>query len=251
MTETAPKRKRAATVTRRYGGMDAAERRRERQRKLIDAGLEVFGTRGYHLATVRELCGASGLTERYFYESFKTVGELFDAVYLDLRSQLQQRIMAAVLEQGMKTRSPLDMGQSTLRAWLSYLQEDPRRARIMLVDAVSVSDSGMRGAEEAITEFKGMLRMFVSMMYPELHTTGFDMDVLIAALAGATIYIAKDWIRSGFKMSIDDVLRHNMAIFGSLDGLYQKTREAAAKPPTSPASLTPDAKPKSRRPSGA
>lgn len=227
MPDSQPKKKRAATVTRRYGGVDAAERRRERQRKLIDAGLEVFGTRGYHLSTVRDVCSQAGLTERYFYESFKTLGELFDAVYAELRNLVQQRVMAAVLAQGMTRPDPLAMGECSLRAWYVFLHEDPRRARIMLIDAVSVSESGMRGAEAAINEFKGMLRTFVSMLYPDVARLGIDMDVVISGLAGATIYIAKNWTQSGFKHSLEDILMHNMLIYRSMDGIYKRLEAQA------------------------
>jgi AcrR family transcriptional regulator len=228
MTETTPKKKRAATVTRRYGGLDAAERRRERQRKLVDAGLDVFGQRGYHLSTVRDVCATAGLTERYFYESFKTMGELFDAVYADLRGQMQQRIIATMMNQGMSSQSPLDLGQATLRAWYTFLQEDPRRAQIMLIDAVAVSDSGMRGAEAAVVEFGAMFKGYMVMLYPKMAQTGYDVETMIAALTGATIYIAKHWIRSGFKMPIDEVLHHNMAIYRSLDMLYRTNTETLA-----------------------
>ena len=230
MTETPSKHKRSPVVTRRYDGMDAAERRRERQRKLIAAGLELFGTRGYHLTTVRDLCGEAALTERYFYESFKTTGELFDAVYAELRGQLQQRVMAAVIEQGLHNPNAMALGEGSLRAWYVYLQEDPRRARVMLVDAVSVSDTGMRGAEAAIHEFAGMLRTFVSMLYPDVSKIGFDLDMIVAGLAGSTIYTAKAWVWSGFKLPLDDILKHNMMLFKSVDLLYQKlvTQDSSA-----------------------
>ena len=230
MSDTQPIRRRASVVTRKYGGVDAAERRRERQRKLIDAGLQTFGTRGYHLSTVRDVCTEARLTERYFYESFKSLGELFDAVYAELRNLMQQRVMAAVIAQGLMPSDPLTMGESSLRAWYGFLHEDPRRARIMLIDAVSVSDSGMRGAESAINEFKGMLRTFVSLLYPDAARFGLDMDVMIAGLAGATIYTAKTWTQSGFKHSIDEILLHNMLLFRSLDTVYKQM--GAAKPTT-------------------
>ncbi|MGQ0599573.1 TetR/AcrR family transcriptional regulator [Aquabacterium sp.] len=222
MPDLPAKKKRATTVTRRYGGVDAAERRRERQRRLMAAGLAVFGTRGYHLSTVRDICAQASLTERYFYESFKTLGELFDAVYAELRSQLQQRVMQSVIAQGVRQPDPMAMGEGSLRAWYAFLHEDPRRARIMLIDAVSVSDSGMRGAEAAINEFKGMLRAFISMMYPDVERHGINMDVIVSGLVGATIYIAKNWTQSGFKPSLDAILMHNMLIYQSLDALYQR-----------------------------
>jgi AcrR family transcriptional regulator len=220
MPEPTAKKKRAATVTRRYGGVDASERRKERHRKLIDAGLEVFGTRGYHLSTVRDVCAQAGLTERYFYESFKTLSEVFDAVYAELRGIVQQRVVAGVLAQGLARPEPLALAECALRAWYAFLHEDARRARIMLVDAVSVSESGMRGAEAAVNEFKGILRTFISMTYPDLDKISVDMDVVVASLIGATIYTAKTWTQSGFRQSLDDILRHNMLMFRGMDAMY-------------------------------
>jgi AcrR family transcriptional regulator len=222
MPDTQTKKKRATTVTRRYGGVDAVERRRDRQRRLIDAGLAVFGERGYHLSTVRDICSQAGLTERYFYESFKSLGELFDAVYGELRVQLQQRVMESVIARGLSQPDPMAMSEGSLRAWYTFLHEDPRRARIMLIDAVSVSESGMRGAEAAINEFKGMLHTFVSMLYPDLERHGLDMDVVVSGLTGATIYIAKNWAQTGFKHSLDEILMHNMLIYRSLDAVYKQ-----------------------------
>jgi AcrR family transcriptional regulator len=82
--------KRATTVTRPYGGVKAEARRQERRQRLLDAGLEVFGHKGYHHTTVRDICVAAGLTERYFYESFKSLRLLFDAVHEQLRNELLQ-----------------------------------------------------------------------------------------------------------------------------------------------------------------
>ncbi len=220
--EAQVKKKRAATVTRRYGGVDAAERRRERQRKLIDAGLELFGTRGYHLTTVRDVCGQAGLTERYFYESFKTLGELFDAVYAELRSAVQRKVMEAVLTLGMSSPDPVAMGDATLRAWYGFLHDDPRRARVMLIDAMAVSDNGMRGAEAAINEYKGMLGTFLRMLYPNVDQVGLELDIVVSGLAGATIYIAKNWVLSGFKQPLDEIIAHNLLIYRSMDHVFHE-----------------------------
>ena len=73
---------------RRYGGVLPEERQRLRRAKLVEGAIEVFGTKGFHGATVREVCVAAHLTERYFYESFKTLPQLFLAAYSELREQL-------------------------------------------------------------------------------------------------------------------------------------------------------------------
>jgi len=65
----------------RYGGRTADERRAERRERLLDAGLELFGTQGYANTSIEALCSATRLNPRYFYESLKTREELLRAVY--------------------------------------------------------------------------------------------------------------------------------------------------------------------------
>ncbi len=67
-------------VTRNHKGVDAQARRMERRQRLLEAGPETLGTKGYHATTVRDVCGSAGLSERYFYESFSGLSELFDTI---------------------------------------------------------------------------------------------------------------------------------------------------------------------------
>jgi AcrR family transcriptional regulator len=250
MTQAPPARKRAATVTRRYAGVDAVARRRERQRKLIDAGLEVFGHRGYHLSTVRDVCAQAGLTERYFDESFKSLAELFDAVYTELRGQLQHQIMQAVIKSGVQSPDPLALAKGTLHAWYTFLKDDPRKARVMLIESAAVSDNGMRSAEATVSEIGGMFRTFITMLYPNLKdSSSFDMDLMLSALTGAAVYMARTWVRSGYKQPIDHVIAHNLALYKSLDLLYRRHDTADKTDKVKPKAAA--AKPKSRRPAGA
>lgn len=54
-----------------YGGVEANLREEDRRKKLIEAGLEAFGTKGYAKTNIKTICKLAGLTERYFYESFR------------------------------------------------------------------------------------------------------------------------------------------------------------------------------------
>jgi len=58
------------STTRSYRGQSQEQRRAERRGRLIAGAIAVYGERGYHQATVKAVCEAAGLTERYFYESF-------------------------------------------------------------------------------------------------------------------------------------------------------------------------------------
>src|SRR4051794_4859578 len=52
-----------------YRGVGAEERRADRLARLLDAGVCVVAAKGWHATTVRDVCAASKLTERYFYEA--------------------------------------------------------------------------------------------------------------------------------------------------------------------------------------
>jgi AcrR family transcriptional regulator len=64
-----------------YDGKTAAERIAERRERLIDAGVELFGERGYAATSIRAVLQQSGLRDRYFGESFADLDSLLAAVY--------------------------------------------------------------------------------------------------------------------------------------------------------------------------
>ncbi|MEZ5512121.1 MAG: TetR/AcrR family transcriptional regulator [Gammaproteobacteria bacterium] len=86
------------STTRTYGGLSESERQEERRERFLEAGLEIFGTVGLRGATVRSLCKAAGLTERYFYQSFADSDALFCAVYERQMINLQQHFLSRVAD---------------------------------------------------------------------------------------------------------------------------------------------------------
>ena len=74
--------------------MTAAERRDQRRERLLEAGLELFGTQGYAESSVRAVSAAAGLNSRYFYESFASREELLYQVY----ERIVAEIAIAVIE---------------------------------------------------------------------------------------------------------------------------------------------------------
>src|SRR5881628_3068614 len=66
---------------RNYAGLSADERRLARRERLIEGAIRAYGEFGYRNTTVKAVCEAAGLTERYFYESFANSEELLIASY--------------------------------------------------------------------------------------------------------------------------------------------------------------------------
>ncbi|MGI9588454.1 MAG: TetR/AcrR family transcriptional regulator, partial [Dietzia maris] len=81
---------------RRYRGVSAEERRASRRRQLLDAALELVGTRGVERTTMTAICAEAGLTERYFYESFTARDQLLLALVDEIADQVRTAVLAAL-----------------------------------------------------------------------------------------------------------------------------------------------------------
>src|ERR1700710_181396 len=91
-----PRRSRTPVVVsaggRAYGGLALEDRVAARRARFIEAGIELFGTQGFRAATVRGICAAAGLTDRYFYESFASLEALLAEVYRTLTHGFATRL---------------------------------------------------------------------------------------------------------------------------------------------------------------
>lgn len=83
-----------------FRGVPSDERQAQRRRQLVEAGLDAFGTRGFHLTGVRDVCASARLTERYFYESFKNLEALFLAVYEAAVERVRSAVTRALEDAG-------------------------------------------------------------------------------------------------------------------------------------------------------
>lgn len=198
---------------RRYGGVLPEERQRLRRAKLIEGAIEVFGTKGFHSATVREVCVAAQLTERYFYESFKTLPQLFMATYGELRDQLMARTLA-VLKDAEPT--PLGMLEPAIRVFLEFIRDDPRRGRIMLVDSLGVNDEVAALSGATARDYSNMMRQHLHLLVPKARADEVNLDLLADGMIGLNVLLAARWMQDGFAEPIDKVVRTNLMPYQGL-----------------------------------
>lgn len=205
------------TVGRRYRGQAIEDRRAERRQRLLEAGLSVFGEAGYHGATVRSICAAAGLTERYFYESFANSEDLLCAVYEAHMVLQQQRIMAAVLA---APREPHLMVEAGLRAFFELAREIPAAARVQFVEVLGVSPRVDKLYRQAIENFAQMMRT-LNLQMPQGGGLRDD-ETLSIGLVGAAVGIASRWLLSGFAQPLEEMLATTLLIFM---GAWQQAQE--------------------------
>ena len=176
-------------IKRRYGGVLPEERQRLRRAKLIEGAIEVFGTKGFHGATVREVCVAAHLTERYFYESFKTLPALFLATYLELRQQLMDLTLAALAQ---AEPTPLGMLEPAMRVFLEFIRDDRRRGQIMLVDSFGVDNEVAAMSGATARDYSALLRLHLDRLVPKELLPLVSLDLLADGMIGLNVLLPLD-----------------------------------------------------------
>lgn len=189
---------------RQFKGLALEERQQIRRQKLIEAGLQVYGTDGFFSVTIKDICKEAKLTERYFYESFKRSEELFQAVYLQLINDLQKSIVEAVTGRVPDQEQMIEAGLTTL---LTVLRDDPRIARILFIDAILVHELHGKTIHESMSLFDRTIFDFLNLLFPNKIANNSQIFFIASGLNGYVTQIAMRWISSDFKYPIEDVLQ--------------------------------------------
>jgi AcrR family transcriptional regulator len=184
------------TPARTYRGVPQDERRAQRRGQLIAAGIAVYGERGYRQATVKAVCEAAGLTERYFYESFANSEELLIASFKAVTASVLDQIAAA--RQAGRGRAV--KARAMLRTYFAALQREPRSARVFLVEIRGVS----RAVDKAFDAGAARHRQRSGAHGGAARRRG--RPLLQAGIVGGVIHIALRWIEDGYEPAIDTVI---------------------------------------------
>ncbi|MES2720583.1 MAG: TetR/AcrR family transcriptional regulator [Pseudomonadota bacterium] len=210
-TATATATAARAEPGRRYRGVSEEVRRSERRQRFIEAGLDVFGGRGYHSSTVRSICASAGLTERYFYESFENSEDLLCAVYHACVQRLREHMLAALIE---APKEPELMARIALHRVFECVREDPRLARILFIEVLGVSDRVDAMYRITVEDFSNLLvRLTKPLFGDDRLPAPLDADILANALIGSIVTSAGRWLLMEFSTPIDTVVENLHTIF--------------------------------------
>lgn len=106
---------------RRWSGVPLEHRQALRYEQLITAGVQLLGDERGPALTVRAVCRAAGLTERYFYESFTDRDEFVRAVYDDVCARAMSTLLSA--------HTP----REAVEQFVALMVDDPVRGRVLLL----------------------------------------------------------------------------------------------------------------------
>jgi AcrR family transcriptional regulator len=129
----------------RWSGVPLQDRQVLRRDELIAAGVELLGSESGPALTVRAVCRATGLTERYFYESFADRDEFVRGVYDDVCTRAMSTLMTA------------DTPRDAVERFVALMVDDPTRGRVLLL-APGVEPVLTRSGAEWMPNFIDLLQ---------------------------------------------------------------------------------------------
>lgn len=115
-----------------YRGVSAADRVAERRERLLEATLAVWSDPSGARPTMTKICAEAGLTERYFYESFRSLDDALTAVMDRIATEIEQVSLAAGEAAGDDAAA---RARASVLAFVEYLTDDPRKGRVAIVEA--------------------------------------------------------------------------------------------------------------------
>ncbi|WP_121258220.1 TetR/AcrR family transcriptional regulator [Nocardioides ferulae] len=114
-----------------YRGVSAQDRAAQRRAQLMEATLAVWADAETR-TTMTAVCASAGLTERYFYESFRSLDDALTAVMDQIATDIEESTRQAADEAGT---DPSARVQASIRAFVELLVADPRKGRVAIIEA--------------------------------------------------------------------------------------------------------------------
>jgi AcrR family transcriptional regulator len=121
-----------------------------KQRRIMDAIAELTAERGYDATKIGDIVRHAGVARKTLYDNFAGKEELFLATFDAAVEEVMRRIdeACAAVAGGWDKRVEAGLG-----AFLGYVAEEPARARMCLIEAMSATPAATRRYEDAMQGF--------------------------------------------------------------------------------------------------
>lgn len=185
---------------RRYRGASSVERASQRREALLRAAIKIYGDAGFRNATVKAVCEAAGLTERYFYESFDNSEALLIAAYRLVSQRLidELRLILATTKGTARQK-----GEAAIGYYFTLLQNDPKLARLFLVELSGVSQAVAWAQSQTQAAFASLLMQALTI---EGQVPAERRNLIAHGIVGAIDSMALYWINQDYAQPIAQLI---------------------------------------------
>ncbi|WP_433712074.1 TetR/AcrR family transcriptional regulator [Nocardia sp. CA-084685] len=191
---------------RNYGGLSKQQRVAQRQARLIDAALELFGTQGYAATSIERLCAVANVSTRSFYEDMGSR----EALLIALVNRITSHAVERALESMAKTAGqPLSIRViDAFRAYLEVTCADHRSARVCYVEVVGVSSAVEDWRRQQRRLLSSLLISEAERAVERGETKARRFDLFALAVIGAVNSLAQELVRTTHpdtEVSLDEI----------------------------------------------
>jgi AcrR family transcriptional regulator len=192
--------------------VSAGERIAARRAKLLDAGLELFGTRGFAATGVKDVCREAGLTDRYFYESFAGGGALFLAVFDQVTDDLFRAVAVAAAEAGDDPERQL---RSAIGAFVGPLAADPRKPRLVFAEAAAAGPEAAAHMRTTLRRFAQLVAATTRTHLPP-ETPEEDIQLVALSLVGLLERVVAEHVDGALDVPLPRIVERCVALYVKL-----------------------------------
>lgn len=198
-----------------WGGTTLDARQAERRSQLIAAGFELLGEQGAAAVTVRGVTRAAKLSERYFYESFSGRDELLLTVHDLVAEQARGVVTEAVATSS--TTEPRELALLALSAFTDFLEEDPRRGRVLLLETFA-NETLVKHGVELLPSFAALLIEQIAVSFAE--PDPLDATLSATALVGALAHLYLAWLDGTIEVPRERLIAHAAELILAVAAVY-------------------------------
>jgi len=158
---------------------------------MLEAGLELVGTRGYRTTTIEALCAAAGVSTRNFYEEFGSREALVIALHDEINAHVFSTVVSA-----LESSDPNDIAERVRVATSAYFEvmtSDRRWAQITLVESVGAGPEVEAHRRQAVDRFVALIEAEAARVAAAGLAPTRDFHLTAVALAGAFNGLINTW----------------------------------------------------------
>lgn len=196
-----------------YRGLSAEQLREQRRTRLINAGTDLFGARGYSATPIEAVCSHARVSTRHFYEQFEGRESILHAVYDALVEQVQAIVRAALTEHRTALNQRVaDAIETTVR----FLLDDPKRGRIMCIEAVGVSPVMESRRRRTTHELAATITRYADHMVEAGLLPDRDYHLPAVALVGMFNELIAEWLTEDTGLTSAEMAREAKILFRAM-----------------------------------
>ena len=179
--------------------------------------MDAFTTSGYMNSSVPEICKLAGLSTRQFYEEFSSREGLLLDLYTRIHAEARTAVLKTVEE--ATDRSYRGLADAGLAAYIHVIADDPRRARLVLVEAVGLNQKVERSRELGTADWIAMIERVAREHLPAGHEPVGGYRLVLLGLIGAANALIQDWSASSPRPPVSDLVNIIVPLMFTLLGV--------------------------------